>query len=171
MITNSPGSASMVKRLDPEVLVTHLRPMLRAARALCGSRENAEDLVQETLANILSRPRLLRRDDERAYLMRSLRNTFVTSRRMADRRPSVVTTLEELDAADLRTAARPEPALIAAQVFPAIAQLPESFRSALVAVDIAGLSYREAAQALGAPEATIATRLYRARRRVARELC
>jgi hypothetical protein len=57
-----------------------------------------------------------------------------------------------------------------AQVFPAIAQLPESFRLALVAVDIAGLSYREAARALGAPEATITTRLYRARQRVAREL-
>ena len=60
--------------------------------------------------------------------------------------------------------------MIAAQVFPAIARLPESFRLALVAVDVAGLSYREAARALGAPEATVTTRLYRARRRVAREL-
>ena len=61
-------------------------------------------------------------------------------------------------------------AVIAGQVFPAIAQLPESFRLALVAVDIAGLSYGEAARVLGAPEATITTRLYRARQRVAREL-
>jgi RNA polymerase sigma-70 factor, ECF subfamily len=60
--------------------------------------------------------------------------------------------------------------VIAAQVFPAIAELPESFRLTLVAVDIAGLSYREAARALGASEATITTRLYRARQRVAREL-
>jgi RNA polymerase sigma-70 factor (ECF subfamily) len=55
-------------------------------------------------------------------------------------------------------------------VLPAVAQLPESFRLALVAVDIAGLSYGEVARGLGAPEATITTRLYRARERVAREL-
>jgi RNA polymerase sigma-70 factor, ECF subfamily len=137
---------------------------------MCGSRESAEDLVQETIARILSRPRFLRGRDELAYLMQALRNTFVTNTRTASRRPFVVTTLDELDAADRRTAARPEEAVIAAQVFPAIAQLPESFRLALVAVDIAGLSYREAARALGAPEGTITTRLYRARQRVAREL-
>ena len=101
--------------------------------------------------------------------MQALRNTFMTSRRTAARRPSLVATLEELDTTDT-TAARPEEAVIAAQVFPAIAQLPESFRLALVAVDVAGLSYREAARVLGVPEATITTRLYRARERVAREL-
>jgi RNA polymerase sigma-70 factor (ECF subfamily) len=163
-------SGSDMKRLDPNVLVAHRGRLLRAAWALCGSRESAEDLVQETIARILSRPRFLRGRDELAYLMQALRNTFVTSTRTAARRPFVVTTLDELDAADRRTAARPEEAVIAAQVFPAIAQLPESFRLALVAVDIAGLSYREAALALGAPEGTITTRLYRARQRVAREL-
>jgi RNA polymerase sigma-70 factor (ECF subfamily) len=163
-------SGSSTKRLDPEVLVAHLGHLLPAALALCGSRESAEDLVQETVARILSRPRLLRAENERAYLMKTLRNTFLTSRRTASRRPHVVTTLEELDAADPRTGARPEEAVIAAQVFPAIARLPEPFRSALVAVDVAGLSYGEAARALGAPEATITTRLYRARQRVAREL-
>jgi RNA polymerase sigma-70 factor, ECF subfamily len=143
---------------------------LRAASTLCDSRESAEDLVQDTVARVLSRPRLLRGGDERAYLMQALRNTFLTSRRTAARRPRPVTTLEELDPADRRTGARPEEAVMARQVFPAIAQLPESFRMALVAVDIAGLSYGEAAQVLGAPEATITTRLYRARQRVAREL-
>jgi RNA polymerase sigma-70 factor (ECF subfamily) len=158
------------KRLDPEVLVAHLDHLFRAAWALCGSREGAEDLVQETVARILSQPRLLRAGSERAYLMRTLRNTFLTGRRTAGRRPDVVTTLTQLDAADPRTGGRPEEAVIAAQVFPAIARLPEPFRSTLVAVDVAGLSYREAARALGAPEATITTRLYRARQRVAREI-
>jgi RNA polymerase sigma-70 factor (ECF subfamily) len=163
-------SGSSTKRLDPEVLVAHLGHLLAAAWALCGSRESAEDLVQETVARILSRPRLVGAGAERAYLMQTLRNTFLTNRRTAACRPHAVTTLEELDAADPRTGARPEEAVIAAQVFPAIARLPESFRLALVAVDVAGLSYREAARALGAPEATITTRLYRARQRVAREL-
>jgi len=159
-----------MKRLDPEVLGAHVGRLLRVAWALSGSRESGEDLVQDTFAKILARPRFLRGGDELAYLMQALRNTFVTSRRTAARRPRVVTPLEELDPADRRTAACPEDAVITAQVFPAIAQLPESFRLALVAVDVAGLSYREAARALGAPEATITTRLYRARQRVAREL-
>jgi RNA polymerase sigma-70 factor, ECF subfamily len=162
----SPG----VKRLDPEILAVHFRRLFRTACALCGSRESAEDLVQETAARVLARPRVLQAGRERAYLMQALRNTFLMSTRTAARRPHLVTTPKGLDAADSRTGARPEDAVIAAQVFPAIARLPEPFRSALVAVDVAGLSYREAAQALGAPEATITTRLYRARKRVAREL-
>jgi RNA polymerase sigma-70 factor (ECF subfamily) len=159
-----------MKRLEPERLGAHLGHLSRAARALCGSRESAEDLVQETVARVLSRPRILRGEDELPYLMQALRHTFLTSRRTAARRPRVVTTLEKLDAADRSAAACTEQAVIAAQVFPAIAQLSECLRLALVAVDIAGLSYREAALALGASEATIATRLHRARRRVALEL-
>ena len=156
--------------LDPEVLGVHLDRLFRLAWALCGSRENAEDLVQDTFARILARPRFLRRQDELAYLMQALRNTFVSNRRMAARRPNVVTTLEDVAAADQSMATRPEEAVIAGQVFSAIAALPEPFRSALAAVDVAGLSYHEAAQALGTSEATITTRLYRARRRVVREL-
>jgi hypothetical protein len=53
-------SGSGMKRLDPEALVAHLTHLLRAAR------ESAEDLVQETVATVLSRPRLLRNEDERA---------------------------------------------------------------------------------------------------------
>jgi RNA polymerase sigma-70 factor, ECF subfamily len=165
------GSRSCgTKRLDPEIIGAYLGSLLRAASTLCDSRESAEDLVQDTVARVLSQPRLLRGGDERAYLMQALRNTFVTSRRTAARRPRLVTTLEELDPADRSAAACTEEAVIAAQVFPAIAQLPESFRLALVAVDVAGLSYGEAAQVLGAPQATITTRLFRARQRVAREL-
>ena len=52
----------------------------------------------------------------------------------------------------------------------AIAALPQEFRDALVAVDVAGLSYREAARALGVPEGTLTSRLFRARDRVARRL-
>ncbi len=127
-----------MKRLDPETLVVHLGRLLRTARALCGSQERAEDLVQDTVARILSRPRFLHDGNELAYLTQALRNTFLRNARTAARRPVVVTTLEDLDAADRRTSASPEEAVIAAQVFPAIARLPESFRSALVAVDIAG---------------------------------
>jgi RNA polymerase sigma-70 factor (ECF subfamily) len=171
----APGAAlatspPLIKRLDPEALGAHRGRLLRAARLLCDSRENAEDLVQETFANVLSRPRVVRGDDEVAYLMQALRNTFLTAHRAATRRPRVGATLQDLDHADPRTGARPEEALTAREVFAVIAELRESFRLALVAVDVAGLSYREAARVLGAPEATITTRLYRGRRLVARAL-
>jgi RNA polymerase sigma-70 factor (ECF subfamily) len=55
-------------------------------------------------------------------------------------------------------------------LYAAIAALPDDFRDALVAIDVAGLSYREAARALRVREATVTTRLHRARQRVARAL-
>jgi predicted DNA-binding protein (UPF0251 family) len=56
------------------------------------------------------------------------------------------------------------------EIYAAIARLPEDRRLALVAVDVLGLSYRETARALGVREATITTRLFRAREQVARQL-
>ena len=53
-------------------------------------------------------------------------------------------------------------------MFAVIAGLAEPFRDALVAVDVAGLSYAEAAELLGTKEATITSRLFRARAQVAR---
>jgi RNA polymerase sigma-70 factor, ECF subfamily len=51
-----------------------------------------------------------------------------------------------------------------------LAALPDDFREVLVAIDVVGLSYREAAKALRVKEATITTRLHRARQRMARTL-
>jgi RNA polymerase sigma-70 factor (ECF subfamily) len=158
-------------RLNPNSLPQHVDRLYRAAWGLCGSRHDAEDLVQETFARVLARPRVLRGQDELAYLMRVLRNTFLTQRRDAGRRPqSSYTPLEDVDPADPRAGDRPEQAVLAQEVFGAISALPENYRLALVAVDVVGLSYREAADALKTREATIATRVFRARERVAREL-
>jgi RNA polymerase sigma-70 factor (ECF subfamily) len=154
-------------RLDPQALVQHLDRLHRAAWALCGSREEADDLVQETAARVLARPRQLRGQDELAYLMRALRNTFLLSRRTASRRPQVRATLDDVEPVDERVGLRPEAVLEARELVAAIAALPDDFRLALVAVDIVGLSYQEAARALGTREATIASRLHRARERVA----
>jgi RNA polymerase sigma-70 factor, ECF subfamily len=160
-----------VPALDPQSLPRHLDRLYRAAWALCGSPHDAEDLVQETFARVLARPRRLRGHDELAYLMTVLRNTFLTQRRTAARRPRTGgVPLEELEPVDPRTGARPEEALQAREVFAVIAALPERYRLALVAVDIAGLSYREAADVLETREATIATRVFRAREQVARRL-
>src|SRR4051812_46851891 len=156
--------------LDPDALVRHVDTLHRAAWALCGSREDAEDLVQELCARVLAKPRRLHGDDELSYLVRALRNTFLTTRRAASRRPRADVDLELVAAADPRAEHRPEQAAETHEVFAAIAALPREFRLALVAVDIAGLSYAEAADVLGTREATIASRLFRAREHVARAL-
>lgn len=159
-----------MRTLDPQSLSQHVDRLYRAAWALCGSREDAEDLVQETFARVLSRPRVIHGDDDLYYLMRVLRNTFLTSRRTAGRRPVTVATLDDVVAADPKPMGRPEQAVEVQELYATIAGLPESFRMALVAVDVLGLSYREAARALHVREATITTRLFRARKQVAKQL-
>lgn len=166
-----PLQSDQVPALDPQSLPRHLDRLYRAAWALCGSPHDAEDLVQETCARVLARPRRLHGEDELAYLMTVLRNTFLTTLRTASRRPRAsATPLEELDPVDPRAGDRPAEAVEAREVFAAIGGLPERYRLALVAVDIVGLSYREAGQVLETREATVATRLFRARQLVARRL-
>ena len=163
-------NGSLLRTLNPQSLAQHVDRLYRAAWALCGSREDAEDLVQETFARVLARPRVLSGDDELYYLMRVLRNTFLTGRRTASRRPVTADAPEDAITADHRPTRQPEAALEMKEVYATIAGLPEDRRVALVAVDVLGLSYREAARALRVREATITTRLFRAREQVAREL-
>jgi RNA polymerase sigma-70 factor, ECF subfamily len=160
-------------QLDPETLGDHFDRLYRAAWALCGSREDAEDLVQDTYARVLARPRVVRRDDDIGYLLRVLRNTFVSSRRTAARRPqaAVGAEPEALDLPDERHAAsEPAAATEAREVYGAISDLPDDFRDALVAIDVVGLSYVEAARALNVAEGTVTSRLFRARKQVAQRL-
>lgn len=156
-------------RLDPSSLGQHLDALYRAAWALCGSREDAEDIVQDALAQVLARPRNVQPGGERAYLMRALRNTFYSHLRTRSRRPRTFATLDDLGAIETRTSVQPDQAAEVQEIFAAIAELPEDFRLALAAVDLLGLSYGEAAESLGTSEATITTRIYRARQRVARQ--
>jgi RNA polymerase sigma-70 factor (ECF subfamily) len=158
--------------LDPQTLGDHIDRLFRAAWALCGSREDAEDLVQETYARVLARPRLLRGEDDLAYLLRALRNTFISRRRASARRPrGAGADPEALEIPDPRAgAAEPPAAAEAREVFGAIAALPAEFRDALVAIDVAGLSYHEAARALRVRKGTVTSRLFRARARVAGSL-
>lgn len=155
--------------LDPGTLGDHVDRLFRAAWAMCGSRQEAEDLVQETYVRVLARPRVVRNDDDIGYLVRVLRNTFISSRRKAESRLTTPVDPDDLDAVD-RESLQPQAAVEAREVFEAIAALPEAYRSALVAVDVVGLSYREAADALKTKEATITSRLYRGRAQVAQRV-
>ena len=158
------------RQLDPHALGDHIDRLYRAAWGLTGSREEAEDLVQETFARVLRKPRFLRSEDDVGYLLRVLRNTYLTQRRSQSRRPRTTPLPDDLDYIEDPAAARPEARLDAAELYQAISELPDDFRDALVAIDVVGLSYREAARALRVREATITTRLHRARQRVARAL-
>jgi RNA polymerase sigma-70 factor (ECF subfamily) len=141
--------------------------LYRAAWALCRSPDDAEDLVQETFARVLARPRHLHRGDELPYLLGALRNTHLTALRTQQRRPSTVE-LPSDESETMRSAlAEPETALEQQELLATIAALPDKFRQTLIAVDLVGLSYREAARALKVREATITTRLHRARQSVA----
>ncbi len=155
------------RRLDPDRLGDHLDRLYRAAWSLCGSREDAEDLVQETYARVLKRPRLLHSEDDLGYLLRVLRNTYFSAHRTAKRRLRAEPLPEDLDRLADPAARVPEQLLEARELYTLIADLPDGFRDALVAVDVLGLSYREAARALKVREGTVTTRLYRARLRLA----
>jgi len=154
--------------LQRDDLGDHLDRLYRAAWALCGSREDAEDLVQETYTRVLSKRRTIgSAADTLPYLLAVLRNTYISSLRKRDRRPRTAPLEESEERLAASPAASPLSVLAAREVFEAIAALPDDQRDALAAVDVAGLSYQEAADALEVPVGTIMSRLYRGRNRVA----
>jgi RNA polymerase sigma-70 factor (ECF subfamily) len=128
--------------------------LYRAARAMCVSREEAEDLVHDTFARVARKPRGGHADDDVGHLLRVLKQAFLSARRSAARRPDT-------------SATRDEPH---APLYGAIASLPDALRDVVIAVDVVGLSYGDASRALGVREKTVAKRLHHARHRVAHVL-
>jgi RNA polymerase sigma-70 factor, ECF subfamily len=168
--TEAAGMRQIEHSLDSARIGDHLDRLYRAAWALTGSREDAEDLVQETYARVLARPRILRNEDDLGYLLRSLRNTFLNQKRAERRRLRPDPLPDELGLVADPWAPEPADALQAKELYAAVAALPEDYRDVLVAVDITGLSYKEAARALRIREGTVMSRLYRARQQVVRRL-
>jgi RNA polymerase sigma-70 factor (ECF subfamily) len=139
---------------------------------MCGNRQLAEDLVQETYVKVLSRPRLLRRDDDLGYLIKALRNTWYSHLRDERVRREHTDSAEASSAEIAATTSHgdPEVSLEASAVLDALATLPEQYREVVATVDVAGLSYAEAARSLGIREGTVMSRLYRGREQIARAL-
>jgi RNA polymerase sigma-70 factor, ECF subfamily len=165
--SQTPGSEPP-RRLDPDSLGSHVDRLYRAAYGLCGSRQDAEDLVQDTYERVLRRPRFLRRDGDLAYLLRVMRNTWISSRRMG-RIPTIPDAGEEIE----QLAGHGDPigdSLQIAPVYEALRELSQPLREAVVAVDVIGLSYRDAARALGCKQGTIMSRLSRGRGQIASRL-
>jgi RNA polymerase sigma-70 factor, ECF subfamily len=150
--------------LDADSALRHLDRLVASARALCGNEPDADDLVQDVFVSLLRRPRRLTRGSEPAYLMTMLRNAQVDRYRSATRRQT--TALDEVDEPeDPRSGLRPDRAAEQREVLDAVAALDSPFRETVVAVDVLGLSYSEAAQALHVPVGTVMSRLARGRER------
>lgn len=160
--------ASGGHRLDPDRLADHVGRLYRAAYGLCGSREAAEDLVQDTFERVLRRPRFIRHDDDLGYLLRVLRNVWVSSGRGS--RPVVVPLEDDDEQASAGTDPVTAQVVEAGAVYEALQELSPPLREAVVAVDVVGLSYREAARVLSTKEGTIMSRLHRGRGQVAARL-
>ena len=147
----------------------------RVARRLVGSREEAEDLVQETYARAFRSWRSYTPGTNlRAWLLRILTNLNIDRGRRIQRTPDTQP-LEEGDyyLANKVAAAEGEQALDQERVVErlsqdgivhALADVPHDFRDVVVLVDIGEFSYAEAAQILDIPMGTVMSRLHRGRR-------
>jgi RNA polymerase sigma-70 factor (ECF subfamily) len=156
------------RRLSAERAVSHIDALVRLAHALCGSRHEAEDVVQDVYLRVLSRPRFML-GDELAYLSRCVRNEVRTRWRRTRRQPRTVAMPDE-EALGAAADAAPQERVEAREVVAAIAELPDAYRDAVALVDVAGLSYQEAADVLEVPVGTIMSRLYRGRTRIVRAI-
>lgn len=145
-----------------------LLPELRAfARFLCGSRTEADDLVQEALARTLrSLDGREEAVDLRAWCLAVIRNIFHEQLRARKR-----------EATRLRDAVPEEPAPPAQEtpgqmrdLARALKELPPLLREAVILVGAQGLSHAEAAGICGVPVGTMKARVSRARRLLAAAL-
>jgi RNA polymerase sigma-70 factor, ECF subfamily len=166
MLTSPPLTASAPRVLDPASLGDHLDRLMRAALAMCGSRADAEDLVQEACLRVLAKPRIVRGSDL-AYLHGVLRNTFISDYQTRIRRGTTPVEPNSLSHVPAGPREDPEMRTLHREVRQAISDLPAHYRDAVIAVDVLGLAYAEAADALGVAGGTIMSRLYRGRAAVA----
>ena len=142
----------MTPELRAAVLGDHLDRLYRAAWALTGAREDAEDLVQETYERVLRRPREIARDEDALpYLLGVLRNTWVDTVRSRARRPDAFRSTSRPRTASRRSASSsPVERVAAREVFEVVAApARRSGATRSPPSTSPGLSYAEAAAALG----------------------
>jgi RNA polymerase sigma-70 factor (ECF subfamily) len=146
----------------------------RVARHLVGSREEAEDLVQETYARALRSWRSFQPGTNlRAWLLRILTNLNIDRGRRLQRTPDtqpleesdyfLVDKLEEAGG-PISEEERVDERLSRDSIVEALAAVPHDFRDVIVLVDIGDFSYADAAQILDIPIGTVMSRLHRGRR-------
>lgn len=176
------GAQAARKQRFEEMVTGQLDSLYRTAFTLTRKREEAEDLVQEALMKAWRGLDSFKEGfNPRSWLITILVNTYRDRYRRHKQAP-VTTSLEADDLymyggaveADTLGGPSPEDLVIvdelADPVLKAIQRLPVAFREPLLLVDLEGFSYREAAEILGVLTGTVMSRLYRARKRLSREL-
>jgi RNA polymerase sigma-70 factor (ECF subfamily) len=153
--------------------------VFRVARGLVNSKEEAEDLVQDTYARAFrSRRSFTPGTNLRAWLLRILTNLNIDRGRRIQRSPDMQP-LEESDyflynkleeAAGDTEEDRVLERLSQDDIVDALAAVPHDFRDVLVLVDIGDFTYADAAQILDIPIGTVMSRLHRGRRILKKEL-
>jgi RNA polymerase sigma-70 factor, ECF subfamily len=149
--------------------MTDFRPLIekeiprlrRYARALVRNRDNADDLVQDTLLRALAKIHLWQPGtDLRAWLFTLMHNQYVNSVRRAVREGNQ-TSLDA--AAELGHSASQQVSLQLRDLENALNRLPDEQRSVVLLIGLEGMRYEEVAEILGVPVGTIRSRLSRAR--------
>jgi RNA polymerase sigma-70 factor (ECF subfamily) len=155
--------------------------VFRVARHLVGSREEAEDLMQETYARAFRSWRSYTPGTNlRAWLLRILTNLNIDRGRRQQRTPQMTSIDEHGDyylydklvegEGETPDEERVIAKLSQGSIVDALAHVPHDFRDVLVLVDIGEFSYTDAAQILDIPIGTVMSRLHRARRILKGEL-
>src|SRR5829696_8775640 len=151
----------------------------RVARRLAGSREEAEDLMQETYARAFRSWRQYTPGTNlRAWLLRILTNLNIDRGRRSQRAPDMQPQEESdyflYNRLEADGGASDEERVVERlsqdDVVGALTEVPHDFRDVLVLVDIGDFSYADAAQILDIPIGTVMSRLHRARRILKKEL-
>ena len=146
-------------------LVAEMGSLRAFAVSLCGDKERADDLVQETLFKAWNHLDSFKEGTNlKAWLFTILRNTYFSERRKRRRE------VEDADgtyAARLATQPAQHGHMDMQDFRAALVRLPDDQREALVLVGAAGFSYEEAAEICGCAVGTIKSRVNRARNRLA----
>jgi RNA polymerase sigma-70 factor (ECF subfamily) len=167
-------------RFEEEVLEL-ADQVYRVARRLVGSREEAEDLMQETYARAFRGWRgYAPGTNLRAWLLRILTNLNIDRGRRQQRAPDMqpleegdyflYNKLEEASRDSNLDEERVVERLSQDDIVGALSAVPHDFRDVIVLVDIGDFTYADAAQILDIPVGTVMSRLHRGRRILKQEL-
>lgn len=178
-MADSPIIGAEKKRAQFEATaLPFMRSIYNAALCLTRRPEDASDLVQETyLRAYRTFSNFTPGTNCKAWLFTIMYSVFVNKYRKEQREPESVS-IEALEERFHRSLAATEwdPYLaqnigeIGTEVTQALNQLPESFRLAVLLVDVEEMSYEEAAAVLNCPMGTLRSRLFRARKLLFLEL-
>ena len=143
------------------------------SRRLTDSRQDAEDLVQDTFLRAFRAWTDHRRPKKvEPWLATICLNLARSGYRTRARRPSEVPFEEWM--VEPRPGEDPESRAVGEiereKLYRAMRKLPEEQRVAITLVDLSGFSTHEAAEAMGTPRGTVLSRLHRGRRALARLL-